>query len=180
MQDRVPLYPGRVVLTPVSGQANTYDMTRADQPTQEGTPLNKASLLTDATAALFGLETDAVPDDVLAKISEIIGGLETGIATRPQIVTGTYEGDGSDERTITLGFQPKALLLFDEGGLAGADRGSYYVYGGLVLPGHPLLDRENGSSAAVELISTGFRLHAQSGYSRINENGSEYFYLALR
>ena len=45
MKDRIPLYPGRVTLTPVSGQANTYDLTRADQPTQEGTPLNKASLL---------------------------------------------------------------------------------------------------------------------------------------
>lgn len=68
MQDRLPLYPGRVVLTPVSGQANTYDMTRADQPTQEGTPLNKASLLKDATAALFGLGSNAVPDDVLSVI----------------------------------------------------------------------------------------------------------------
>lgn len=65
MLDRVPLYPGRVKLTPVSGQENVYDMVRADQPTQEGTPLNKASLLTDATAALFGLGTDAVPDDML-------------------------------------------------------------------------------------------------------------------
>lgn len=68
MQDRVPLYPGRVKLVPVAGQENVYDMVRADQPTQEGTPLNKASLLTDATAALFGLGTDAVPDQVLAVI----------------------------------------------------------------------------------------------------------------
>ena len=65
MQDRVSLYPGRVTLAPVSGQANTYDMVRADSPTQEGTPLNKASLLKDTTAAMFGLGTDAVPDDVL-------------------------------------------------------------------------------------------------------------------
>ena len=65
MKDRVPVYPGRVVLTPVSGQQNTYDMTRADQPTQDGTPLNKASLLKDATAALFDLGSDAVPDDML-------------------------------------------------------------------------------------------------------------------
>ena len=63
MQDRVPLYPGRVTLTPVAGQINTYDMTRADQPTQEGTPINKATLLKDATAALFGLGADALPDD---------------------------------------------------------------------------------------------------------------------
>lgn len=66
MQDRVPLYPGRVKLTPVSGQSNIYDMERADQSTQEGTKLNKASLLKDATAALFGLTSDAVPDDVFA------------------------------------------------------------------------------------------------------------------
>ena len=70
MQDRVPLHPGRVTLTPVAGQANTYDMTRADDPTQAGTPLNKATLLKDATAALFGLGTDAVPDDVLAEIGK--------------------------------------------------------------------------------------------------------------
>ena len=70
MKDRVPLYPGRVTLTPVSGQANTFDLVRADQPTQEGTPINKASLLKDTTAALFGLGTGAVPDDVLAALGK--------------------------------------------------------------------------------------------------------------
>ena len=66
MQDRVSTYPGRVTMTPVAGKANTYDMERADEPTQAGTPLNKATLLKDATAALYGLGSDAVPDDVLA------------------------------------------------------------------------------------------------------------------
>lgn len=70
MQDRIPLYPGRVTMTPVSGQANTYDMVRADDPTQAGTPLNKATLLKDATAALYGLGTGAVPDDVLAVLGK--------------------------------------------------------------------------------------------------------------
>lgn len=56
MKDRVPLYPGRVKLNPVSGQPNTYDMVRADQPTQEGTPLNKSTLLKDATARKYGLD----------------------------------------------------------------------------------------------------------------------------
>ena len=72
MQDRVPLYPGRVTLTPVAGQANTYDMARADQPTQEGTPLNKATLLKDATAAKFGKDTSAVPDEVLDVLSKSV------------------------------------------------------------------------------------------------------------
>lgn len=66
MQNREPTYPGRVTLTPVAGLANTYDMDRADQPLQQGTPLNKETLLKDATAALFGLTAAAVPDDVLA------------------------------------------------------------------------------------------------------------------
>lgn len=41
VNDRVPLYPGRVKMTPVSGQANVYDMVRADQPQKVGTPLNR-------------------------------------------------------------------------------------------------------------------------------------------
>ena len=70
MQNREPTYPGRVTLTPVAGLANTYDMDRADQPLQQGTPLTKATFLKDATAALFGLGTDAVPDDVLAELGK--------------------------------------------------------------------------------------------------------------
>lgn len=70
MQNREPTYPGRVTLTPVAGLANTYDMDRADLPLQQGTPLNKATLLKDATAALYGLGESAVPDDVLAEIGK--------------------------------------------------------------------------------------------------------------
>lgn len=69
MKDRIPTYPGRVKLTPVTGQADTYDMVRADEPVQEGTPLNKMTLLQDATAALYGLDGSAVVDDVLGKLS---------------------------------------------------------------------------------------------------------------
>lgn len=70
MQDRVSLYPGRVKLVPVAGKENTYDMVRADSPTQEGTPLNKDTLLKDATAALYGLGADAVPDDAFAALTD--------------------------------------------------------------------------------------------------------------
>ena len=44
VKDRIPTYPGRVKLTPVAGQANTYDMVRADSPVEPGTPINKALL----------------------------------------------------------------------------------------------------------------------------------------
>lgn len=72
MQDRTPRYPGRVKLVPVSGQPNVYDMSRADSPTQDGTPINKATLLTDATAAIFGLGANATPNDVFAEIRNYV------------------------------------------------------------------------------------------------------------
>lgn len=42
--DRVPNYPGRVILSPVEGMTNTYIMARADDPIVEGTPIDKATL----------------------------------------------------------------------------------------------------------------------------------------
>ena len=88
MQDRISAYPGRVKLTPVAGQAGTYDLTRADQPTQEGTPLNKASLLSDETVQAWSAYghlwdkdvSEVTPDDVLARISQLRGQSD-GIAT---------------------------------------------------------------------------------------------------
>lgn len=68
MKDRIPTYPGRVKLIPVAGQANTYDIVRADEPQQEGTPLNKATLLDDATAEKLGLTGDPTVNQALAGI----------------------------------------------------------------------------------------------------------------
>lgn len=59
--DRVPLYPGRVTMTPVAGQANTYDMVRADSPTQVGTPINKA---------LFDKKADALTANATIYVSK--------------------------------------------------------------------------------------------------------------
>lgn len=60
VKDRVPTYPGRVVLTPVSGEANTFDMTRADLPLEEGTPVNKT---------LFDSKADRLTKDVTVYVS---------------------------------------------------------------------------------------------------------------
>lgn len=113
MQDRIPLYPGRVTMTPVAGQANTFDMVRADDPTQAGTPLNKATLLKDATAALYGLGTGAVPDDVLAELGKYkqhwwsrrvnLGYQEVKTnLTKNQTVTSDFSPDLQYAKSITL------------------------------------------------------------------------------
>ena len=70
MKDRKPKYPGRVMLTPVEGQSGVYDMERADEPEDIGTPLNKNTFLTDETAEAMGLdpETNPTPNDALAAL----------------------------------------------------------------------------------------------------------------
>lgn len=55
LTDRIVEYPGRITLTAVSGEADTYDVTRAEGTvTQEGTPINAANL----TAAFGQVTTD--------------------------------------------------------------------------------------------------------------------------
>ena len=122
MKDRIPTYPGRVKLTPVSGKENTYDMVRADEPTQEGTPLNKASLLKDATAALYGKGADAVPDDILSILSKAVlninGNLQDigGNKVGTRITTGSYIGTGtygaSNPCSLTFDFTPKYIVIY--------------------------------------------------------------------
>lgn len=105
MIDRVSRFPGRVVLTPVPGQANTYDLSRADEPSETGTPLNKATLLKDTTAALFDLGTAALPDDALSYIGR----------TRLLVESGTYLGSGTSGSnnpcTLTFGFKPEIIFV---------------------------------------------------------------------
>ncbi len=72
VKDRIPTYPGRVRMTPVEGQPNTYDMVRADEPIEAGTPINKA---------LFDNITSAIDDAVQAidnKIFEMTQRVEIG------------------------------------------------------------------------------------------------------
>lgn len=116
MQDRVPIYPGRVTLTPVSGQENTFDMVRADEPYQGGTPLNKETLLTDETAAAIGamLGADA-PDTPDGALNALCNAIEDLINSKIQIETGTYVGDGtsgsSNKNVLNFSFEPKLVII---------------------------------------------------------------------
>ena len=120
MQDRVSLYPGRVKLEPVAGQANTYDLTRDDQPTQEGTPLNKANLLSDSTAAaikaLLASQTEdpATPNDALNTLAQAVEAVATVAAGKCSMETSTYTGTGTygSANPVTLTFPKKPTLLF--------------------------------------------------------------------
>ena len=82
-----------------------------------GTDLNKANLLTDATARLFGLTSTATPNTTFAKIKDLLQAAQSDIVGKCNFVTGTYNGTGfdgsnpTDYVTITTPFKPLAGMI---------------------------------------------------------------------
>ena len=65
MKDRIPKYPGIVQIILVDERTGTYLLKRADEPIQEGTPINKDTLLDDNTASALGLGEDGTPNQAI-------------------------------------------------------------------------------------------------------------------
>ncbi len=165
MKDRISTYPGRVTLTPVEGQTNTYDMQRADDPIQEGTPLNTANLLTDETATALGLDPADNPsvNDALGAVGETAGNAlpktggtmtgnlilnadptaDLGAATKQYVdnkvaSTGTYHTEiitASGDWQVPGGVTSVFVRIFGGGG-CGSGSGSTGYYGGGGGGGH--------------------------------------------
>lgn len=68
MEDRIVQFPNRIKLVPVDGQPNIYDIEEVPgEVTSEGTPLSKATLLTDVTGERYGLTPTGTIAEVLSK-----------------------------------------------------------------------------------------------------------------
>ena len=67
MENRVPTKPGRIKLTDDSGNVKYYYMERADEPTVEGTPLNKATLFDSENESRYGCD---LPNDALKMLTK--------------------------------------------------------------------------------------------------------------
>lgn len=84
VKDRVSTYPGRVKLTKTNGSSEYVTLERADAPTQEGTPINKA---------LF----DSIKTDIDGKVSKLGGNMNGNLTiqnTAPQVELFDPEYDG--------------------------------------------------------------------------------------
>lgn len=124
VEDRVSTYPGRVTLTPVAGQTNVYDMSRSDEPVQEGTPLNKAlldqkayTLTEDVTVYVSKTGSDAEGDGTsiapFATIQAAVNALPKLLGGRTATINigeGTYE-----ERVVITGFSGGRLIVGESG-----------------------------------------------------------------
>lgn len=108
MKDRESLYPGRVEMTPVEGRENIYDFKRADEPTVEGTALDKRNLLPDYVAEALGLkaEDDPTPADAFRAIAEGIEPLieSIGVAESGNTITAVLALDNGEKLSVVTKF----------------------------------------------------------------------------
>ena len=120
-------------------------------------------------------------DDFNDAMEKIEGGLEEKVG----VVFGVYDGSGSDNRTINLGFRPKVVYLCTE---FGQTSNNVAYYGGLALVGHPARGTSNvtGDVNLITIVDNGFKVRngsVQSGsghYLSANLSGTTYHYIALR
>ena len=129
---------------------------------------------------------DAALNDLSGGLAEkaTTAALETvskKLAAMPCLVTGTYTGDGTDSRLISLGFQPKALLVMTDEGYSARPYTDDY-YGGLALPGKPVcLKTVYGTDYILTVESQGFRVYYnKSKYVFSNQKEFNYHYLAWK
>ena len=96
-------------------------------------------------------------------------------------VVGTYTGNGAANRTISLGFTPKAVLLFPEHGRTyNSSGGKVYCYGGLIVIDHAL---QYSNIVAANIVEGGFQVHhleQSSVCARTNESNEIYYYMAVK
>lgn len=181
MKDRIPLYPGRVKLNPVTGHENTYDMVRADEPTQEGTPLNKATLLKDDTAEALGLASeDPTVNEALMEIFNTAN-------SKARIVTGNYVGTGTygpkNPCSLTFDFTPKIVLMHMSGTHAYSDSTHCMVFVWNITNG---FDFGSSGSRSNEVTYSGNTMswynttgNLASAGAQLNGSGTTYWYTAI-
>lgn len=94
-KDRVPTHAGRIKLTPVSGQTDLFTMERADEPTVEGTPIDKAAFDSIIQSRLTGRFYDT-------KVTRSRDAALTGLTASP-IPTSGWVYDTDDRLKATSG-----------------------------------------------------------------------------
>ena len=139
--------------------------------TQQGTALNKANLLTDATAAKFGLTASATLNSVLSAIGD----------TKLLIAAGSYVGDGTygagNENTITAGFTPLLLFVgradYPERMTVWGNQTTWYM-------GYDTPQRMTWSATGVSWYFAGSPATPEAGATfQLNSDGITYYYLAI-
>ena len=95
IKDRVPTYPGRMLLKPVEGMPNYFEIVRADEPVVEGTPLDRAAFMSIIHSRLTGRYYEPT-------VSRAADASQSGLTVSP-IPTSGWVYDAADRHKATSG-----------------------------------------------------------------------------
>lgn len=105
---------------------------------------------------------------------------------RHKVVTGTYTGDSTAPRKISLEFTPDVVLVFGKSGMVSflTPQNGYRGCGGMALKGFPC---KVANVATIEIVDGGFNVayvapngDATAHVPMTNESGTQYYYMAIR
>ena len=111
------------------------------------------------------------------KMEEALASLRAELlaaAAVPEVITGTYTGDGASSQEIHLGFKPRAVLAEEPSGLRMSNG---VIRGGLVVDGGA---SQVAAVKALDLTDDGFLACYDAGKAVMNLANATYYYLALR
>jgi hypothetical protein len=119
MKDRIPKdadHAGRVKLTDIeTGASKTYKMTLADEPTDPGTPLNKATFLTDETVKRLWKDIPPLEPTVNDALNRLI---DSTYRVGDILTTAHYPGDSwlvCDGEVVQAADWPELADVMSEG-----------------------------------------------------------------
>lgn len=189
MQDRIPTYPGRVKITHEDGTAEYVTLERADDAIQEGTQFNTYTILKSSTAAKFGKDNTAVPDDIFSLLGDFISNRAAKIAIGSYVGTGTY-GEAAPNR-LTFDFTPDIVLISST---VGAQAGASSLNSSTMLMPYIAIRGQSMGFVGYALSSTATSKYAHLTWGdnfiewyndapgaiyQMNSSGLEYFYVAI-
>ena len=146
--------------------------------TQQPDFLNKATLLTDAVAALYGLPDTAVPSQVLETARNLITGLESAQKKAVTVEMGYYVGTGtagsSAPTSLTFANKPLAFVIADN--YSGTDRTDFRVCAYL---GRPEVIPDGQVIATVRGRTVSWYAPSENAASQLNWQGRTYKWVCL-
>ena len=144
---------------------------------------SQQQILADSTKTMFGLGTDAVPDEAFVALKSLINGISASSIGAARIELGKYTGTGANAETaitLTFSFKPKVVIVAGPAGTA------------IFMPGAVSSKTDVGSGntgAQVYGISVTLTWSGNSvtwkgksaikGEDILNKNGVKYYYVAI-
>ena len=147
---------------------------------------NKTEILTAATAALYGLGADAVPDEVFALLKTLVDDAQTSADEKTKIQVGSYVGTGTYGDTNPIGLtapgKPKFVFVAQKAQSASSAQGYYFT--AVVNQETAMVERvaTNSTSTDAHFVQLSWGDKTVSWYSianaerQLNTSGTEYVY----